>query len=87
MKYCLTLPKIRKMNIDATMRLAKSKMIIITSAGKFEKMGTLIQYWWDYIYLKANLAVAIKYKMCITFASAVLLLEVLLKNTSLQVHE
>lgn len=31
------------MNIDSTVRLAKYKMIIITSAGKFEEMETLIQ--------------------------------------------
>lgn len=31
------------MNIDSTVRLAKYKMIIITSAEKFEEMETLIQ--------------------------------------------
>lgn len=35
--------KNRKINIDSTIRLAKYKMIIITSAGRFEEMGTLIQ--------------------------------------------
>lgn len=37
MEHCLTSPKIRKMNIEATMKLVKQKMIKIISAGKFRE--------------------------------------------------
>lgn len=77
-KYCSTSQKIREVNINATIRLEKNKIVIITTAGNLRKWELSCNIDRSMYFLKANLAVTIICKMCISFASTVLLLELLL---------